>query len=419
MTRGTKRHARAWRALLAPGLAAVALGALGAGGAGATTHASASKTPIVIGADLSLSGDFSSEGIPFAKGYKLWADYVNAHGGLLGRQVKLIVLSDASSQAQLLANYEKLISVDHANLLFGPVSTLFTVPAAQVAKRFGYALVEGAGGGPLVFNSGLTNVFYTGQPIANGAVPFAKWIASLPAKVRPKTVAYATSTDPFAEPQIAPVKKVLSAAGLKTVYNNVFPVEVADYNPVADAIAASGAQVVILGAGDLPTLSPFIHAFVQQGYNPRIIYTTGGADQGPLFTQTVGAGNVNGIAIAGGWWPGYDDKLSHQLVSMYLAKYGGKAANIDSTIAESFSVGEVVQQAVEATKGLDNRAIMAYLHSGATTQTVLGPVSFNKLGQNTKATAFIFQWQGGQFREVLPKEKGGVSVLYPKPAWGS
>jgi len=47
-------------------------------------------------------------------------------------------------------------------------------------------------------------------------------------------------------------------------------------------------------------------------------------------------------------------------------------------------------------------------------------VKFNSLGENTKAIAFIFQWQNGQFVQVLPAgATGSVPVLYPKPNWSS
>jgi branched-chain amino acid transport system substrate-binding protein len=228
-----------------------------------------SSGSILVGADLSLSGDFATEGVPYARGYDMWASYVNSHGGLLGRQVQMDILSDASNQPEVTTNYQDLISVKHAQLLFGPVSTLFTVPAAREALRFGYALVEGAGGGPVVFSSGLTNVFDTGLPIAGTVVPFAKYLASLPASVRPKSAAYVTENDPFDEPETDGAEPVMAAAGIKTVYSNSFPQEVADYSPIADAVAATHAQVVILGAGDLSVLSPFIHAWIQDGYTRK------------------------------------------------------------------------------------------------------------------------------------------------------
>src|ERR1700722_4338369 len=69
--------------------------------AAASPAASASSTaPITIGISLSLTGDFSTEGVAFQQGYKLWAKDVNAAGGLMGRQVKLIILNDTSSPNQ-------------------------------------------------------------------------------------------------------------------------------------------------------------------------------------------------------------------------------------------------------------------------------------------------------------------------------
>ncbi|HEX9527006.1 MAG TPA: ABC transporter substrate-binding protein, partial [Streptosporangiaceae bacterium] len=97
------------------------------------------KAPIVIGASLSLTGDFSADGQAFRRGYLLWAHDVNAAGGLLGRQVKLKILNDASSPTQVVTNYQQLISSDHVSLTFGPFSSLLTTPATTVAARSGLA----------------------------------------------------------------------------------------------------------------------------------------------------------------------------------------------------------------------------------------------------------------------------------------
>ena len=40
----------------------------------------------MVGASLSLTGDFSVDGQAFQRGYKLWASDVNSSGGLLGRR---------------------------------------------------------------------------------------------------------------------------------------------------------------------------------------------------------------------------------------------------------------------------------------------------------------------------------------------
>jgi len=115
----------------------------------------ATAGPIRIGISLSFSGDFSDAGKAAKRGYQLWQSVVNAHGGLLGRQVQLKIVDDTSSPDQVVTNYQKLISSDHVDLAFGPFSTLLTVPSSKVANRFGYALIEGAGGAPAARSSGV------------------------------------------------------------------------------------------------------------------------------------------------------------------------------------------------------------------------------------------------------------------------
>ena len=71
-------------------------------------------------------------------------------------------------------------------------------------------------------------------------------------------------------------------------------------------------------------------------------------------------------------------------------------------MAEGYSVGQVVAQAVAATHSLDNAKIIAYLHSGVTLNSVQGPVKFDSKGENGAAAAFVFQWQKGNQVQVLP-----------------
>ncbi|HUA06169.1 MAG TPA: amino acid ABC transporter substrate-binding protein [Solirubrobacteraceae bacterium] len=389
--------------------------------AGSSTSSSSSASPITIGASLSLSGDFAADGQAFQKGYTLWAADQNKAGGLMGHPVKLDIVSDASSPAQVVTNYTKLISSDHDPLVFGPFSTLLTVPASKVVNRFGYAFVEGAGGAPAAFGNGLKNIFDVSLPVVDNLVPYAKWIASLPASERPKTAAYATSDDPFTQPQIPLAQKIMQAAGIKTVYNKVFPAEVTDYTPIATAVASSKAEAVVLGSVDVPTVSAFVHAFIQQHYNPKSFIATAGPDQGDAFLKAVGgASNAEGIMYPNGWYPGYANASSQQLVNEYVAKYGGNAAGVNADVAEAYSVGQAVAQAVAATHSLDNSKIISYLHSGVTLNTVQGPVKFNSFGENGAAAAFVFQWQKGNQVQVLPVgASGSKPATYPKPNWGS
>jgi branched-chain amino acid transport system substrate-binding protein len=379
---------------------------------------SGSKSPITIGTSLSLSGDFAADGQAFERGYQLWAADQNRAGGLLGHPVKLSVLSDASSPAQVVTNYQKLIGSDHDQLVFGPFSSLLTGPAARVAARYGYAFVEGAGGAPSVFGEGLHNVYDVSIPVKNNLVTFAEWVASLPASQRPKTAAYATVNDPFTQPQIPVAEKILQSAGVKTVLSKVFPAEVADYTPIAGQVAATHAQLVVLGSVDVPTVSAFVHTFIQQHYNPKAFIATAGPDQGAQFVKAVGAGNENGIFVPNGWFGGFKKADSQKMVQEYIAKYGGNPSDVNADVAEAYSVGQVLAQAVKATGGFDQQKINSYLHSGVTLNSVQGPVKFDPLGENLAQKTLTFQWQNAALVQSIPTElPASHAPQYPKPNW--
>jgi branched-chain amino acid transport system substrate-binding protein len=409
-------HAR----LLSLGAAAALTAALAAGCSSSSGGASGAKPPILIGASLSLTGDFSADGQAYEKGYELWEHDVNAHGGLLGRKVQLVILNDNSSPTQVDTNYTDLITVHHVDLTFGPFSSLLTAPAAEVAHRYGFAFVEGAGGAPLVFSEKLPNVFDVSLPVANELDPLVDWIKSLPASQRPASAAYPMADDPFATPQVQLAQSRLQPLGIKTAYSKIFPEEVPDYKPNADLVAAAGAQMVVLGSTDVPTVASFMQAFEQQHYNPKIFIAAAGPDQGTAFTSTVGVANATGMMVPDAWYPGYPNAASHAMVNEYVAKYGGTASGVNADVAEAYSVGQVTAEAVKATGGTDGSKITTYLHSGVTLQSVQGPVKFNSLGENVKAIAFIFQWQNGNFVQVLPASAtGSVKILDPKPNWSS
>ncbi len=98
--------------------AAMVLAACSSSGGGGSSS-NGSKSPILIGTSLSLTGDFSADGQAFQRGYELWASEVNSHGGLLGRQVKMVFLNDSSDPTTVATNYTKLIAQQHVSLVSG------------------------------------------------------------------------------------------------------------------------------------------------------------------------------------------------------------------------------------------------------------------------------------------------------------
>jgi branched-chain amino acid transport system substrate-binding protein len=411
------------RATAAAAVAVLAGGLLAGCTSSSSTTGSTSDNsgPIIIGASLSLDGPRSADGQAFQKGYELWASDVNAHGGLLGRQVKLNILNDHSSPTTVVANYGTLIGQDKVDLTFGPYSTLLTTPASAVAARYGYAFVEGAGGGPAVFDTPLNqadrNVFDVSQPVAASMQPLVNYIKSLPTSQRPKTAAFPYTEDPFAAPPVLYAETLLKSIGI-TVYSfPSFTESTATDQAAAQQVATANADIVVLGSTDVPMVADFMKVFEKDHYNPKMFVAASGPDQGTAFTSAVGASNATGVMVPNGWFPGYNNAESRQMVNEYVAKYHGTASGVNADVAEAYSVGQVMAQAVTATGGIDNAKIISYLHSGVTLQTVQGAVMFDALGENAKAEGFMFQWNNGNFVQALDTNGTPYQFIPIKPAW--
>jgi ABC-type branched-subunit amino acid transport system substrate-binding protein len=87
-------------------------------------------------------------------------------------------------------------------------------------------------------------------------------------------------------------------------------------------------------------------------------------------------------------------------------------------VAEAYSVGQVVAQAVAANHSLDNQKLISYLHSGVTLDSVQGPVKFDSTGQNLAQKTLTFQWQKAVLEQTLPTTTpGSKPPQFPKATW--
>ena len=174
--------------------------------------------------------------------------------------------------------------------------------------------------------------------------------------------------------------------------------------------------------------------FIQQKFNPKALVATAGPDQGTQFSDAksgVGPTNTEGIMVPNAWAPNFPFPGNAAMVAEYVKLYGGKAQGVSSDVPEAYSVGQVVAQAVTKNKSLNQKALLATLHSGTFT-SVQGPVKFDPTGQNILASSYLFQWQNADtadqaFPGFVPTATGSLKALapskamveFPKHPWGS
>jgi branched-chain amino acid transport system substrate-binding protein len=400
-------------------IVAVVLMSLGAcassSGGGGGASSSTTHKPLVIGASVSLTGDFADPGKAVKAGYDLWAKEVNAKGGILGRKVQFKIVDDTSSPTQVVTNYQNLINKDKVDLVFGPFSSLLTVPASQVAKRFGYAFIEPAGGGPKVFEAKLDNLFFVQPaPVVKQGEVFADWILSLAAADRPKTAAYAELDDPFSAPIAEAIRARFEAAGIKTVYKQVYPAETQDFSPIAGKIAAAKPDVLVSGTQSEDAYAQ-VKSLVQLKFSPKFMYMSNGANSPLEFPNKVGVANTAGITSSGDWFPGSTAFGSAAFTAAYIKGHGGTADTIDNSTAEAYAAGQLLQEVAKKAGKIDNATIIATLHSG-TWPTLLGDLKWDAIGQ-PQGSFHLVQWQGGKLVPVYPADVAKAPPLFPKPNW--
>lgn len=371
--------------------------------------------PIVIGVSQALTGDKADPGTAIEQGYEVWAKEVNDAGGLLGRQVVIKSYDNQSLADTAVSQMERLATVDKVDLMFGPFSSVLTGPTSAVAAKYKYAYIEGAGGSPSVFSRNFTNIFFVQPATADHqADPFVQYILSLPADQRPKSAAYPQQDDPFVSATEDGAQATLEAAGIKTVYKQVYPPTQTDFSSIAAAVKASGAEIVLGGTIGNDSISQ-VQAYASINYQPKAVYMTSGPSTVGPFKQALGS-KVNGIFTGDGWVQTSKAPGNDNFVAEFHAMFP-KVTDIGTESAEGYSVGQVLQAAVLGTQSIDNAKIIAWLHANKV-QTVQGLIGWDSIGR-PNGSFLLEQYQNDKLLVVGPANdpnKNGDPV-YPKPNW--
>jgi branched-chain amino acid transport system substrate-binding protein len=371
--------------------------------------------PITIGVSLPLTGQRGESGTAAKNGYEVWVEMVNEAGGLLGRQIELKVLDNGSEEDKAAADYEKLVSEDKVDLVVGTQSSVLVIPTSKVAADHGYAYVEPAGGAPEVFDRGLRNIFFA-QPAqsARQADPFALYVLGLPAKQRPQTFAIVNMDDPFALGIMERLKGLLTDGGLKLVFETTYPPETQDFSDIAGQVAKLDPDL-ILGGTQFEDSVGQIKAYQAAKYQPRFAFFTSGPGLPGPFKSALGSA-TEGIFSAVSWFPETNDFQNRDFVTKYVEMFGGSLGDIPEDAANAFTVGQVLQQAVEKIQSIDNTALIEELHRG-TYKTIVGPLSFDEVGK-PQGNYMLLQWQDDNFVIVGPRDRAEKDPLQPpKSKW--
>ena len=380
----------------------------GGGGGGA------SGDPVKVGASLPLTGEFSEPGKAAKQGYEVWEAMVNDSGGLIdGRPVEMVIKDDQSNQNTIVADYNALISRDKVDLLLGTFSSLLNLPASAVAERNRMLYVEPAGGAPELFERGFKYLFFAQQATADkqGAV-WAKYVTELPEDQRPKTAAYPTLDDPFAQPTSEGIEEIFKAAGIKTVYRETYTIDNPNLDGIASAMKSRNPDVVVNGATFEDGVG-MVRALRKAGFTPKMLYQTTAPSLGDQYSKAIGKETTEGIFYAVSHSKEAATPGNEEFVAKYQEMFGGTEVPEDA--ADAYATAQVLQAAVKAVGTIerDRQLELADWLRENEVDTILGPLTWDELGR-PEGEFLVGQWQSGVPEIVLPEEAATSDEIIPE-----
>ena len=393
----------------------------------AAPAAAQSGEPIKIGFSMALTGGLAPNGKSALLAQKIWEEDVNAKGGLLGRPVKLVYYDDKSSPAEVPAIYTKLLDVDKVELVIGPYATAQIAPAMPIVMQKKKMFIGLLG---LAVNTEFNYPNYFAMipsgPDAKPAFTKGFFDIAMAQGQKPQTVAIVAADQEFSRNAADGARENAKAANLRVVYDRTYPPSTADFAPIVRAIQASNPDIVVVCSYP-PDSVGMVRSVNEIGFKPKAI---GGAMVG---LQATAIKTQLGPLLNG--WTNYDfwlpvPKMEFAGVADLIKRYQAKAAaeGVDPLgyymAPWGYAQLQVLQQAVESTKSLDDAKLGDYIRAN-TFKTVVGDVKFGAKGEWEKSRVLQVQFQNvkgndvAQFKDmstqvvVAPAEYESGKVIYP------
>lgn len=367
----------------------------------------AAADPIKLGASLSMTGRFSDSAKYVSEGYTVWAEQVNAKGGIGGRPVQVISYDDESNPDTGRVLAERLIDRDGVLVLLGPYSSPITDAIATAGERAQVPMV-----GTIASDSSIwarRKLRWSFQGFTSSDFDHQGFLEIVDKKRGPLSkLAIIYEEAPFsiaAKDWAVPVAKKMGLSVETYGYNPGGQ----DFRSIIERMVAAGTEIVSMGGYYQPSIA-LTRQMMERGFNPPVYHFIQASDG--VTKDALGA-NAEGIFGRSSWEATIDTPENKAFLAAYRAKFN-RTPSYHS--AAAFAAGEVFAAAIAA-KGTDRAAIRDMLATQKIT-TVLGEFHVNARGQQDGYRYVTTQWQGGD--SVIVGGEAGQALrapIWPKPAW--
>jgi branched-chain amino acid transport system substrate-binding protein len=368
----------------------------------------AQGAPVRIGYAIARTGPWAAGAqVTQEPNYLLWAEQVNAGGGLsvkgAKRQVELIGYDDRSETETCVRTFEKLMGSDKVDLILPPWGSGANFAVAPLANRFGYPMLAPTALSRKLIDMRLPYFFsMLQQPDKMMGALVDLLVAN-----NVKTIAIVYMDDLFGLENFAALNAALKKTSIQVLDRKSYPLGVKDLAPVLRTMKDLNPDAFI-GITYPPDTILASRQAREVGFNPKYFYASvGTAFQ--LYKDVMGA-NTEGVIGMGSW----NAKTSPEAKAYFDAhtkKFGKEPDRWAS--GHTWAGLEILQQSVDKV-GLDRKALRDHIAKNEF-KTILGPIRFDG-SENASIPGTVAQWQGAEFEVVWPKDRA-TAQLMPKPAW--
>jgi branched-chain amino acid transport system substrate-binding protein len=375
------------------------------------SDASAEQPPIKIGMSMAQTGGLAAGGKASLLGIEIWRDDINARGGLLGRKVELVVYDDKSSAAETPAIYAKLLDVDKVDLLFAPYATVPTAPIMPLVKQRGMLLM---GNFSFQVNSKVGHDMWFNNAPWGPADSWASAFLGLGQKAGGKTVALLAADQEFAQNLVKTAREVATKRELPIVFDQAYPPNTVEFSSIIRALNAAKPDIVYV-ASYPPDSAAILRAVNEIGVGDNV-KIFGGAMVGLQFAgvmENLGS-LLNGVVNFNTWLP--EPSMYFDGTKTFFETYAKRAveAKVDPLgyylAPFGFAMGQLIEQAVNATKSLDQKALAKYLREN-THQTIIGSIAYSADGEWKETATLEAQFRGIADKNVNQFRSSGKQVI--------
>ena len=371
----------------------------------------AQAAPVRIGYAISRTGPWTGGAqVSQEPNYLLWAEQVNAAGGLdvkgVKRPIELTSSDDRSDIETCVRSYQKLMGTDKVDLILPPWGSNANFAIAPLANRMGYPMLAPTALSRKLIDMNMPNFFCVLQQpdkmmgalvdmmVANGV----------------KTIAIVYMDDLFGLENFAALNNALKKTSIQVVERKSYPLGVKDLSPVLRSIKSLNPDAFI-GITYPPDTILASKQSKEVGFNPKFFYASvGTAFQ--LFKNVMTPAGAEGV-IGMGSWNSKTSPGARAYFDAHTKKFAGKEPDRWAS-GHCWASLEIIQAAV-AKVGLDRKAIRDYV-ANTNHKTIIGDVKFTG-SENTATAGTVSQWQNGEFEVVWPTNLATAKLNPNKPEW--